>query len=1189
MPYRLLFYLRIYYFSQKSVIHCNIVPKGKEILKRVINFLSGLFVLIILVVSTLPAPAQQKAGSRTDAQGLNTDSLKKVRRQKADSLNFLRNYRQSKHYKDSIERARQQRVLQQKASQKAASDSLIAQRKRVADSIMAYRTRHTDSIRLYNDSIRRAQERQIEQTKLARKRVSDSLAVIRAYKTSKRYKDSVAEERQTRLANQAKARKRTSDSLKAIQKARTDSTLAVRKAYNDSLKTAMAAAKAIRTMQLDSLKAVRTARADSLAKVREARAALRKEKAEQKEKEKKEKSQLALELKIKKKQEKYTNEDMRKKKWTLPRKVIQNTFTRYNYYFNANRKMEEAVENMVRSNVDNYDSLIALFPFDPDRDSTKLLSDMDTIIHKSSVGIQIHDPRAKWQDNLYLLVGQAYYYKGDYKNAGAAFKQIVAQAEQAKKDEAKQKGTTKAEKNKPTTYSEADKTGLAGLLEHKSSKNEAMLWLSRVLTQTKKEGQAQTLLDMLRNDALFPERLKGRLALEQAFIELSRRDDVKAAQSLSIVSSDKDLPKWVRQRANFLNGQLMQQQLHYIESDQYFREVLNLNPDLEMEFYARKNIASNSINYGSNTGNAADMLDKMAADGKFRPYYDQIYYAMGKAALKNRQGDKALESFRKSVSLSQSNKKQKGLSFAAMGDEYYSRSDYNNAKRSYDSASALLTSAQDPVYSIARQRAMALDRVAGPGNEVKEQDSLLRLASLSEKEQRQAVREYLRDLERALRNNAYQSQLSAGSNVSNMNAQGNQSWYFANPNLMKQGENEFKQKWGNRPLKDNWRRSSAGSADFASGDGDGNSEDDLESSLPDADSLYAAIPHTPEQLQKTNDRLREGLFNLGKAYYTHLEDYNKAGATFDTLDRRFPNHNHQAEVLYTRYLMSLRQNQPSVAAQYNSQLQSRYPDSEWARLLKGASAAATEIDPFANVSNAPKETVSNFYDETYGLLIQRQYRDVLRRVKEADELYKNQGNFRKKFTLMKAIAVAGDGNYPEADTMLNQFINANPGDTLVNWANAVLEYIRKNPQASANTNSLQPQASVNTPVVSGGLEYEYKPATPHYVIFSAQQDAKFSGFRSGLSDYNLMKQGNEQFTVTMSTLDAGRSLVICKEFPNAAAAKKYMNEIRNVNLLFREYKAGEYDLLLISADNFPRLFVKKDYAAYKTFYGKNYK
>ncbi|RYZ88362.1 MAG: hypothetical protein EOO68_26565, partial [Moraxellaceae bacterium] len=73
---------------------------------------------------------------------------------------------------------------------------------------------------------------------------------------------------------------------------------------------------------------------------------------------------------------------------------------------------------------------------------------------------------------------------------------------------------------------------------------------------------------------------------------------------------------------------------------------------------------------------------------------------------------------------------------------------------------------------------------------------------------------------------------------------------------------------------------------------------------------------------------------LGKAYYTFLEDYGKASATFDTLDRRYPANSHQAEVLYTRYLMGMRQNQPGPAAEYNATLQSKFPQSEWARLLR---------------------------------------------------------------------------------------------------------------------------------------------------------------------------------------------------------------------------------------------------------------
>lgn len=1176
--------------------HYIMVPKKEKTkLKRVIKFLSAIWVIALLFISSITVHAQN-ADSIKAAQQKRLDSVKAAQRQRSDSLNFIRNYMQSKHYKDSVENARQKRVLMMKEAQQRSTDSLTAVRKKAADSIMTARRRYSDSIRNYNDSIKLDQVRKLEAQKVMRKRVSDSLESLRIYKASEHYKDSVALARKTAKDNLAAARKRTNDSIGAIQRAITDSIVAGRKAYNDSLKSALAETKALRMLQLDSLAKIRAARTDSLAKVREARAELRKQKAAEKEKAKKDKFNLNMELKIKKKQDAYTNEKMRKKSWSLPRKVVQNTFTRYNYYFNADKKMDEAIENMVRSNTDNYDSLLALFPFNPDRDSSKLLSDMDTIIRKASVGIQIHDPRAKWQDDLYLLVGQAYYYKGDYQNAGAAFKHIVAQAEADKRDkEKKDSKDKKAEKSsKPITYSEEEKTGLAGVIEHKSAKNDAMLWLSRTLTQNKKEGQAQTLLDMLRNDALFPERLKGRLALEQAFADLSRNDNVKAAQSLSTVADDKELPDWLRRRASYLNGQILQQELHYVESDKYFGQVLKLNPDIEMDFYARKNIVTNSINNGTNNMTAAQMLDKMAGDGKYRPYYDQIYFAMGKTALKNKQNDKAIESFKKSVALSQSNKKQKGLSFAALGDEYYVRSDYKNAKSAYDSATMFLTIAQDPVFSIAKQRALALDKIAAPGTEVKIQDSLLRLASLSEKEQRNIIRDYIRSVERLMQDSAYRAEHSGGNNVTipQNNAPGSQTWYFANPNLMKQGENEFKQKWGNRTLKDNWRRSNVSSGTFDLAEAEETNTEEV-SNLPDEDSLYAAIPRTPEQLQKAKAILREALFNLGKGYYTYLEDYPKAMASFDTLESRFPEHEHKAEVLYTRYLITMRQNQPSVAAQYNAQLQSKYAESEWAKLLKGSSALQTEEkELFAASSNTPKETLSNHYDETYGLLLQRQYSDVLRRIKDADEQYKNQGDFRKKYDLMKAISIAGTGNYPEADTMLNQFITTNPSDTLTNWARTVLKFIRSNPlpAAAGVTNTAGINQPVINPVVdSNNLGYIFNGNQPHYVLIAAQQDAKFSGLKSGLSDYNLMKGGNENIVVTMSTLDAGRSLIICKEFPTAAAAKKYLAEIKNVKLLFREYQPSEYELLLISADNFPKLFVKKDYAVYKSFYGKNYK
>lgn len=1175
-------------------------------MKRVIKFLSGLFILVILLLSSVQVSAQ-KADSAALAQKRIADSITKANRHRADSLAFIRNYKESKHYKDSVEYARQNKFAAQAAERKRVADSLTAVRKHIADSTTLARKRYSDSIKNYNDSVKIARAKIMEEQRIIRQKRTDSLAAVKKYKESKRYKDSVDDVRAKRQAELVKIRKRSTDSIKAIQRHYSDSIIAARKVYNDSMKTAIAAAKDIRMKQLDSLKAFRAARADSLAKVRVARAELRKQKSIEKAKENEKKHNLALELKIKKKQALYDNQKMRKKKWTVPRQIVQNTFTRYNYYFNANKKMEEAVGNMVRSHVNDYDSLIALFPFNPDVDSAKLKSDMDTIIRKCALGIQIHDPRAKWQDDLYLLLGQAYYYKGDYRNAGAAFKQIVSQAEEDKKEEQKRKGTSKADRNKPSTFSEPEKTGVAGALEHKSAKNEALLWLARVLTQSEKEGQAQTVLDLLRNDGNFPPRLNGKLALEQAFIDLSRQDYARATQSLAVVAVDKEQPNWLRLRAAFLNAQIQQSQLNYAESDKYYNIALGLNSNLEMEFYAKKNIATNSINNGSGTYTADNLLEKMSKDGKFKPYYDQIYFAMGKASLKKKQSDIALGYFEKSVQESKNNRRQKGFSFAAMGDEYYARSNYGNAKYSYDSAAMFLTPADDPVFSIAQKRAQALDLVSYPGNIVKTQDSLIHMASLPEKDQRKIIRDYVKDLERRMRDSIYQSQ-NQPSNVNNLQPIGMQgkttiTWYFANPNLMKQGENDFKMRWGGRTLKDNWRISSSNTFVIDNNSSDINGGDaQNEMNLPDEDTLYAAIPHSQKDLDAAHKELSQGMFDLGKAYYSSLEDYDKAITTFDTLDRRYPDHKNMAEEVYLRYIISMRRNNPTRAASYNKELQQQFPTSEWARLLSGQSQES-ESNPFPGITNtnSNQPAISNFYDETYGLLMQRQYNEVLSRIRDADENYKNQGNFKKKFTLMKAVAVAGNGNYPEADSMLKKFISSNPNDSLVSWANTILAYMKQHPDMDKTPKPVIRDSSQNgnqtlqVPVPdtatggSNGLIYQYSPASEHYVIISALQSSKFSGLRSGLSDYNLMKANRESVSVTVSTLDAGRSLIVCKSFANAGEAKKYASEIRNVNILFREFTPNEYDIMVISVDNFPKLFVKKDYPVYKAFYNKNYR
>ena len=1151
-------------------------------------------------IDSMRQARQQYLDSLKTVRQQRLDSMRLAQQQRTDSLKAIQAYRKSDRYKDSVAAIRQhvqdsimaqrKHILDStKLARQHYTDSLVAARKHVVDSMKQARQLYLDSLHVHLDSVKTARAQALALLKAERQRRSDSLAAIRAYRKSDRYKDSLALIRQHRRDSLIAVRKHYTDSVRTAQKAYTDSLIAVRKQYNDSLRASMDSIRLARQHMIDSMAAERKVRADSLAKVRAAREAER----DKKKKEQEEKKSLAFEMKIKEKHEKYSNKKMLKKKWSLPRRITQNTFTRYNYYYNANLKMEEARANMHRSNQDNYDTLLRLFPFDPNVDSAKLASDMDSVLMKAATGIQIHDPRSKWQDDLYLLVGEAYYYKADYENAGAAFKQIIVTDEKQKKRKAKKQNKNRSsDDNKQQAFSIAPKKGIAGLLEHKPAKNEAMLWLARVLVQNDKEGQAQSLLDMLRNDANFPDKMKGRLALEQAFIDLKRLDYKNAIPSLKIVSADDNLPKWQRQRAGFMIGQLYNNNRRPDSANKYFREMLALHPPIQMDFYARKQIAFNDLSSKGASGNSVALLSALAKDGKYKPFYDQIYYGLALAAQKDGKADEAMADFRKSLSYGQNNPKQMGLTYSAMADVFYNQRAYLPAKRAYDSAAIMLANFQSmPEYKKAVLRGSALARIAGPAQTVAQQDSLLHLSSLSESEQRNFIRKYIRQLEKARQDSLFLAQNGqakpAGLNNMSMTPPSS-TWYFFNSSRVSSGKIAFQQKWGGRKLADNWRLSSSQfNNTTANGSGEETETDANNLGLPDEEVLYAAIPHTAEQIQSAKEILEEALFNLGKDYYTYLEDFENAQNTFDTLDQKFPDNAHQAEVLYLRYLMAMRNSRTADADRYLQQLENRFPDSEWTQLLKNSQKTEQNDALAQQPTDSTKQSIDSYYDESYKMLLDKQYALVLDRAESLSKLYPEAGVYAKRFSLLKAVALVGSGKYQTADSLLDRFIAQNPQDTLSQWAKDIKKYIQEHYGGSASVPGQDTTSSVAStkPAVA---EFTYDAQAPHLIIITAPADMRIFALKSGLRDFNMMRAGSDNISVSMTTLNKDNNMVLIQQFANLQEAQKYYQDIVQNKTLFREYTAKDYHLLLISRSNYNLLMNQRNLDKYLSFYSKYY-
>jgi hypothetical protein len=107
-------------------------------------------------------------------------------------------------------------------------------------------------------------------------------------------------------------------------------------------------------------------------------------------------------------------------KWTVPRALVQNTITQYNLYFNANNKLNEVLVRAKAQFKEDYTQLLPFYNYTLETTS-KDKRNLDSVIDKINSAILLHDLRNSWNDNLYMLMGRAYFYKNNLDSAHILF------------------------------------------------------------------------------------------------------------------------------------------------------------------------------------------------------------------------------------------------------------------------------------------------------------------------------------------------------------------------------------------------------------------------------------------------------------------------------------------------------------------------------------------------------------------------------------------------------------------------------------------------------------------------------------------------------------------------------------------------------------------------------------------------
>lgn len=947
-------------------------------------------------------------------------------------------------------------------------------------------------------------------------------------------------------------------------------------------------------------------------------------------------SQLGIPITIEKPKE-YEERVLRseksdQKKFNVPRRFVQNTVTHYNYFFNANNKLNEVLERAKTSFVDDYSQLLPFYNYSLDvtaQDSIQL----DSIIYKSMSGIALHDLRNDWVDNLYLLWGAAFYLRKEFDSAYMMFQFINYAFAPKEKDGYYLVIGSPRDGNSAMSISTKEKNSLPRrVFSEPPSRNEAFIWQIRNFLVQDKYAEAASLIIALRNDPAFPKRLHNDLHEVQAywFYKQNMWDSsaTHLADALSNATNQQEKARW-----EYLAAQLFERAGNFKEAEKYYTRVSTHTTDLILDIYAR--LAAVRVNKDEGDKSIQKNIEallKMAKRDKYEEYRDIIYYMAAQMELEANNIDGALAMLLKSTQFSSNSPAQRNKVFLQLAELSYDRALYRQSYNFYDSLDIGDPSLKNVDEINSRKNALSI--LASSLETIARQDSMQRVANMPEEERRDYVRRLARQMRRQQglkdENTATVNPLTTQP-PTNLFGTGNQrgEWYFYNDNSRTRGLAEFKAKWGNRPNVDNWRRSgtiAAGTqiltrlpgANSISGQNEEGGEITFEG-------LYGRLPLTPEMLQASNDSIREALYLAGKTYVHSIENCTAGTATFEQLRERFPDFDRMDEVLFNLYYCYHKNGEHAKAEAIKKQMGEKFGNSNFTTIIN------TGKNP---QSTGAESEATKTYENIYDLFVEGNFAEAIAQKKTADAKYGNN-YWTPQLLYIEAVYYIQQREDSIARKVLGDIISQFPNTPLAERSATLIDVLARRKQIeeeltnmvvtryaddstgttepppvkpitvkpATDTTTKAPPPIVNNPPPKPKTDtvaktvapppakinspYSWAANAPHYVVLVLNKvDPVFSNeARNAFFRYNRETYYNKTFTLELFQLDADNRLLLFAPFQTLDEAMAYIDKAkpRTASDIIPWLKGGKYTYTVVSAANLDLLKSNKDIEAYKTF------
>ncbi|MGI9548089.1 MAG: tetratricopeptide repeat protein [Flavobacteriaceae bacterium] len=666
--------------------------------------------------------------------------------------------------------------------------------------------------------------------------------------------------------------------------------------------------------------------------------------------------------------------------------------TKYNVLYNGNIAFEEGRQLLNTSYQDNYWEIL---PVERLQVSGEIKLDSEDnnpnfVIaeEKATKAIQKHsmdikdEERNPQTDEAFLLLGKARYFDERYIPAIEAFNYVLYK------------------------YTESDKL------------NEANIWREKTNIRLQNEELAiKNLKALLKYQQLKDqEYADARAMMAQAYINLEEHQT--AIQHLKVASAYTKKSE-EKGRYFYIIGQLYDQ-LGFKDSANYvFDKIIELNrksPRVYMINAHLQKVRNTEIT-ATNREEILEYLTDLEENRENRPFLDIIYHEIGFFHESNESDSLALVFYNKSLRATRNIRQLNALNYEYMGEHFFDENVYKTAGAYYDSVLTNLPENTKKYRSI-KKKLDNLEDVIKYEDIVQYADSVITLYNMSEPERIAYFDLYIADLKKKAEAlaAAEEKRTSAGFAAFAETKGGKQNqgkFYFYNIASLGYGKNDFRNRWGDRVLEDDWRWANKNrqlpaedSGELLAG-GEDRQELISEEEKYSIDYYLEKIPTNPDTIDSLKTEKNFANYQLGLIYKEKFKENLLASGKLEDVLRSDPEERLILPSKYNLYKI-YEESDSSLAVTMKEDIIKNHPESRYAEIL---------LNPQAVIAGSENKPESK-YAQLYQLFEDQHFLAVITGAEQNINLFTGDP-IVPKFEMLKANAIGRLQGFDQFKEALN--------------------------------------------------------------------------------------------------------------------------------------------------------------------------